>query len=271
MLLYFRFHGHSRASRFALLFLFLFVVALLFLLFYSQLTSTSLDVCFQKLNHKEFLVALIVCYVLRSIPALATPNKRRMSIDQFTMDQAAQASSGLVMNAGKVDSEREEIVPVEVRQRRVSLTGLFSKPANESLLKDNFDLMVAAWLIFDKDGKGYINKNDVTGMMNEEDGGKGTGGDAGQLQEERWKEMDWQHDGTIAFSEFIYTFSRCVRSGWWWTLTSSLPLSLTQFLECTLSPFSSLSSSSQLPLLRHYRFHLLLLLYSFRWVDIDED
>ena len=26
----------------------------------------------------------------------------------------------------------------------------------------------------------------------------------------RWDEMDWNHDGTIEFSEFIYTFSRWV-------------------------------------------------------------
>jgi calcium-binding protein CML len=47
-------------------------------------------------------------------------------------------------------------------------------------------------------------------MMNEEDGSKGTGADAGSLQNERWNEMDWNHDGTIEFSEFIYTFSRWI-------------------------------------------------------------
>ena len=90
-------------------------------------------------------------------------------------------------------------------KRKNSVTGLFTSRKNDSL-QANFDLIVHAYLLFDQGGKGYIAKSDVTNMMKEEGAGEGQF----FLQDERWSEMDWNQDGTIEFSEFVYTFSRWV-------------------------------------------------------------
>lgn len=149
----------------------------------------------QKLNHKEFLVALIICYILRSIPLLATPMARRMSIDGGKTPPPPESHSP--RPSGSQTPPR--------RSRKNSVTGLFTASNNDDL-RASFDLMVHAYLLFDTDAKGYIAKSDVSNMMKEE------GVREGQffLQEERWEEMDWNNDGTIEFSEFIYTFSRWV-------------------------------------------------------------
>ena len=140
-----------------------------------------------KLNQKEFLVALSICYVLRTIPALSTPAGRRSSIDGMIPDLSKQGS---------------QTTPKQ-RPRKNSVTGLFS---TNDKLKESFDLMVHAYLLFDRDAKGYINKSDLGNVMKEDGAGEGQF----FLDEERWNEMDWNHDGTIEFSEFIYTFSRWV-------------------------------------------------------------
>jgi len=127
-----------------------------------------------------------------------------MSIDKLDVASA--------MNAGSdaEQSGRSENCRPIVNKRRASVTGLFNKTNDQ--LRENFDLMVHAYLLFDKNGKGFIAKTDVGNMMDEEGNAKnkGTGGDANALQENRWAEMDWNNDGTIEFSEFIYTFSKWV-------------------------------------------------------------
>mmetsp|Transcript_16439 Transcript_16439/g.33875 ORF Transcript_16439/g.33875 Transcript_16439/m.33875 type:complete len:300 (-) Transcript_16439:129-1028(-) len=148
-----------------------------------------------KMNHKEFLVALIICYILRSIPMLATPMARRMSIDGGDKTPPPPAAK----------SPRPSGSQTPTRRRKNSVTGLFTSSTNDDL-RSSFDLMVHAYLLFDKDAKGYIAKSDVSNMMKEEGAGEGQF----FLQEERWGEMDWNNDGTIEFSEFIYTFSRWV-------------------------------------------------------------
>jgi len=151
----------------------------------------------KKLNHKEFLVALIICYILRSIPLLATPMARRMSIDGGAKTPPPPAA-----RSPRPDGSQ---TPIRQRPRKNSVTGLFTSSSNDHL-RQSFDLMVHAYLLFDLNAKGYIAKSDVSNMMKEEGAGEGQF----FLQEERWGEMDWNHDGTIEFSEFIYTFSRWV-------------------------------------------------------------
>ena len=187
----------------------------------------------KKLNEKEFLVALAICYVLRGIEELNTPAKRRTSIDARNdrgshglaggidpNDHAAQMAlatklneeaqkNGSLPQSEDFDSCRSEgrsdFKAGPARKRKNSVTGLFTSRKNDTL-KANFDLIVHAYLLFDQGGKGYIAKSDVSNMMKEEGAGEGQF----FLQDERWSEMDWNSDGTIEFSEFVYTFSRWV-------------------------------------------------------------
>lgn len=147
----------------------------------------NLETADKKLNHKEFLVALVICYILRAIPMLATPLNRRKSID------------------GSPVNPKNALVafPSESRPklgRKASISSMFRSKSDDGL-RESFDLMVHAYLLFDKEAKGYIVRSDVANMMKEDGAGNGQV----FLQEERWAEMDSNDDGVIEFSEFIYS------------------------------------------------------------------
>ena len=64
--------------------------------------------------------------------------------------------------------------------------------------------LVAAYLLFDPETNGSITKDVVEGMMEEK------GHHAGArsfLTGERWKEMDWDKNGSISFAEFCFAFT----------------------------------------------------------------
>ena len=165
------------------------------------------------LNEKEFLVALAICYVLRGISELNTPAKRRTSIDARNGGESDDAAAQMALATKLAEKDKKDKAvasgdsptPPPMRKRTNSVTGLFSYRNNDTL-QANFDLIVHAYLLFDVTGKGYIAKSDVGNMMKEDGAGEGQF----FLQEERWGEMDWNSDGTIEFSEFVYTFSRWV-------------------------------------------------------------
>jgi Ca2+-binding EF-hand superfamily protein len=97
--------------------------------------------------------------------------------------------------------------PSKRNTRRNSITNLFNNVRKkEDPMRQSLDMIVKAYLLFDKEARGFINKDDVKNMMKEDGAGEGQM----FLQEERWKEMDWNSDGTIEFSEFVYTFSKWV-------------------------------------------------------------
>lgn len=117
---------------------------------------------------KEFLVALTVGMVLDIIPALATPKE------------------------GKTHPLRQ------------SISG-FLGHTNE--VKEMLNLIVSAYLIFDPEGKGFIERASVEKMLDEQ--GK-AGKTNAMLSQQRWNEMDWDANGTIDFAEFVYAFTSWV-------------------------------------------------------------
>jgi len=121
------------------------------------------------INMKEFLVALTVGMVLDIIPALAAPNK----------DGSA-------------------------RPLRQSISG-FLGHTNE--VKEMLDLIVCAYLIFDPQGKGFIERASVEKLLIEQ--GK-MGKTNAILSQQRWDEMDWDANGAIDFAEFVFTFTSWV-------------------------------------------------------------
>lgn len=128
---------------------------------------------------KEFLVALTVGIVLDVLPALAGPSG------------APPAGGG----------------PGEKPALKRSVSG-FMGHSNE--IKEMLNLIVSAYLIFDPDGKGFIERASVEKMLDEQSKGpKGTGNNA-MLSQQRWNEMDWDANGTIDFAEFVYAFASWV-------------------------------------------------------------
>ena len=154
---------------------------------FYEASSTS-DKSGEGLSQKEFLVALIIIYILRDLPNMATPAARSEAIDK----------PKTTTDGGSVSPK-----PPPRNRRKHSVTGLFAGNTNDAL-KASFDLIVHAYLLFDPTPRGYIARTDVAKMM-AEDGQKNS-----FLNEERWAEMDWNGDGNIDFSEFVHTFAKWV-------------------------------------------------------------
>lgn len=123
---------------------------------------------------KEFLVALTIGMVLDVIPALSNPS-------------AAEISSG------------------NKPQLKRTLSGFMG---HNHEIKEMLNLIVSAYLIFDPEGKGFIERASVEKMLEEH--GKKTGKNHAMLSQQRWNEMDWDANGTIDFAEFVFAFTSWV-------------------------------------------------------------
>ena len=68
--------------------------------------------------------------------------------------------------------------------------------------------VVAAYLLFDTDCTGSISRANVKSMQTS--GNLGDGSDV-FLNEDRWKELDWDQNGVIDFEEFVFAFSDWIK------------------------------------------------------------
>lgn len=88
--------------------------------------------------------------------------------------------------------------------RRQSISSFFGHPKEVyNMLK----LIISAYLLFDPEGRGFIEKQQVQNLL-KESGSKG--GSNAILTNERWNELDWDEDGTIDLAEFINAFTHWV-------------------------------------------------------------
>jgi hypothetical protein len=69
-------------------------------------------------------------------------------------------------------------------------------------------LVLEAYILFDADASGTIDKEEVLAMIREK--GSGGGRNNALLMEDRWSELDWDHDGQITFKEFLFAFYKWV-------------------------------------------------------------
>jgi len=137
----------------------------------------------KSISLKEFLVALTIGMVLDVIPALAVRKPTDTSIS--------------ITVPGPEDSSQLLHEKPVIRR---SFSGLMG---HNSEIKDMLNLIVNAYLIFDPDGKGYIEKSGVHKLI-EEQGSKGKNP---ILSQQRWDDMDWDGNGTIDFAEFVFSFT----------------------------------------------------------------
>lgn len=79
------------------------------------------------------------------------------------------------------------------------------KPNEKLKLDKAFNLIVDSYLMFDVDASGTINYEEMNGVM-----GGSAAGSSGFLNQERWKELDWDNDGTITFQEYLLAFESWV-------------------------------------------------------------
>lgn len=128
----------------------------------------------KKISLKEFLVALTIGYVLQAIPALAINNDDDVSSDRFTSLHGPPATG---QDKIQTTTKQDDILA----KRTVS--ALLGKGAD---VRRMLNLIVSAYLLFDPIPEGFIRKDSVERLL-EEDGHKL--GSNSVLSETRWNEM----------------------------------------------------------------------------------
>ncbi|OQS06862.1 hypothetical protein THRCLA_01110, partial [Thraustotheca clavata] len=125
------------------------------------------------LNSNEFAISLAICYLLDIIP-----NFR---------------NGGGSSNDG--DYEGGEIEQPEAKK-----------------ISKAFDTVVNAYLMFDKDASGIIKWREMKEILNKPESSKlkSSSPHAKFFNVERWKELDWNKDGSINFQEFFLAFQKWV-------------------------------------------------------------
>jgi len=165
------------------------------------------------LTFKEFLVCIAVGYLLGMIPEATV---RRMSGGSTEVkDQTAKATEAA---AAVLAADGDVAVSSLVLAKR--------KQANDPTAA--FKKVVDAFLYFDKNGDGVIEKDEMKAILSEDksgdssrrkgSGSKRKGSNSGSMAQqflsgERWAEIDWDRDGKITFKEFLLAVSGWVGLG----------------------------------------------------------
>lgn len=149
-----------------------------------------------KLTFKEFLVCLAIGFVLHKIPSLEGEQAQQLGIFYSPIPRSSS--------------------------RTTSQSILFGEG---NKLRLAFQLAIDAFLWFDVDGDGSINRSEVslklqnsmalhspTKKTSAGDLHKNTSNDSSNqtIWEQRFMEMDWNGDGTIHFKEFLMVFESWV-------------------------------------------------------------
>jgi len=109
---------------------------------------------------------------------------------------------GVVLDNINFGQDKVQLAP---SPRRMSMSSFFGHPKE---VYDMLSLIVSAYLLFDINGDGCIYRDNVTKLL-EEGGHNGSSetSNYGMLSQERWKELDWDMNGTIDLAEFVNAFT----------------------------------------------------------------
>lgn len=143
--------------------------------------------CDDSITMKEFFVALTVGVALDAIPA-------------FSSTPSINANANINTNTNTNTDVSEDGRPVMQRQFSTIV-------GHEKEIKETLNLVISTYLLFDPEGRGYIDKKHVISIVDEN---KHKSGSNAMLSQERWQEMDWDENGQIDFAEFVYSFTTWV-------------------------------------------------------------
>lgn len=168
----------------------------------------------QALTFKEFLLCLAIGSVLQLFPMLraysavdlrkfATPGSTSVDHDGASSGHNTSSPPSPVSGAGEPrHASADSVEPGLLMQGRHLVNAL--------------KLVLEAYILFDTDGSGTIDREEVLAMVDEENrrakearkkkgahGGDVTG-TSSLLSRERWEELDWDSDGQITFKEFLF-------------------------------------------------------------------
>lgn len=77
-------------------------------------------------------------------------------------------------------------------------------------LKATFDAIIEAFLFFDKNGDGKLNKKDMINALNDDSQFERS---PTHITRSRFKEMDWDRNGQVSFREFLFALIKWVGFG----------------------------------------------------------
>mgnify|MGYP001175720097 CR=1 FL=1 len=157
---------------------------------------------------KEFIVTLSLLYLLRAVPTLVSVRSEGKDVAGLIKPTCSARTQG--PDLGSPERATKQVDHLKLDQ---------STPRSESANQDAFlgrsnDIrylvhwVVAAYLLFDTDCTGSISKDNVKQMQTQREIGDGS--DV-FLNEDRWQELDWDHNGVVDFEEFVFAFSEWIR------------------------------------------------------------
>mmetsp|Transcript_6289 Transcript_6289/g.20028 ORF Transcript_6289/g.20028 Transcript_6289/m.20028 type:complete len:313 (-) Transcript_6289:33-971(-) len=168
-----------------------------------------------KLTFREFLVSLALGYVLNIIPGLRHggrgPSREVVEGAEQVAEQGVEETKGDDNGEGGDEGGGEDGAPEGMRRD----SALFGKGA---MFANAFQLVVEAYMLFDTDASGTIDRDEVINVLCKSEGSQrsrqrsspATTGASALLSEDRWRELDADNDGFITFSEFLYGFATWV-------------------------------------------------------------
>lgn len=162
------------------------------------------------LTFNEFLLMLCIGGLLKFLPML--------EVDVDTAEAAGAAGEGGGAGAGAGEGkEGKEAAGGAAEGKDAAAEGAAVLEEGAKALVEALQIAVEAYLLFDADASGTIDREEVMAMMEEAGSSahakhkKGGGGHMNALlSKERWGEMDWDHDGTITFKEFVFALMKWV-------------------------------------------------------------
>eukprot|EP00243_Klebsormidium_subtile_P003072 TRINITY_DN16218_c0_g1_i1.p1 TRINITY_DN16218_c0_g1~~TRINITY_DN16218_c0_g1_i1.p1 ORF type:complete len:219 (-),score=40.62 TRINITY_DN16218_c0_g1_i1:381-1037(-) len=94
----------------------------------------------------------------------------------------------------------------------IALSYLLAPPSSNGALSPQLqkavESIVDAFMFCDKDGSGYVSKDEITNSFAETCGNlRRPSGGVRSVIGPRWLEMDWDANGTVSFKEFLFAFA----------------------------------------------------------------
>ncbi len=158
-----------------------------------------------EIDLKEFLVALVIGYILDVVPKNDDEGGNSTTDEEPTTTTDDTAASA---------NDKSPQGPMPKLRKRDSLVSVNSLLAKQDELREMMTLIVTAHLLFDKNATGIIMRTDVEKILSSQDSisssSKLKKKSNPLINDERWKEMDWNTDGSIDFAEFVFTFTSWV-------------------------------------------------------------
>lgn len=159
-----------------------------------------------KLTEREFVVSLAVAYLMRAVPSFNKQKSDGILMPPQETEPPAPGSAAAVNEQSKDRAKRSSVAHIAI-SGQAAAGGAQSEAVFLGYGDEVHYLMhwiVAAYLLFDPETKGCIEKNTVGDMMDEK--GHGSGASA-FLSDQRWQELDFDSNGSISFAEFCFAFT----------------------------------------------------------------